>query len=907
MTRTAGAGPGTIRAAILRPVALSAGAQLGAYEIRGLVGSGGMGEVYRAFDPRLAREVAIKVVADDLSGDLARRERFRREAHAIASLSHPHIVTVHSAEDIDGHLVLVMELVDGKTLADLIPAGGMPLTRLVKIAVQMADALGAAHDRGIVHRDLKPRNVMVTTDGRVKVLDFGLAKLREARQGSDDALGQVTASLHALTAEGRIVGTAAYMSPEQAEGRRLDHRSDLFSTGIVLYELATGERPFTGESVVSVLSSILRDAPRPLAEINPRLPREFTRIVRRCLAKDPDERYQSAKDLRLDLEDLRQELGSSDQLPAVAGPRDASRASLLPFVGVGAVALALGGVAATTLLPRGGTRGSGVALVSAERLTVEPGPEGSPSISPDGQWVLYTRSTGGLTHIFLQAVGGERPLNLTAESGAGNSQPAFSADGNRIAFRSTRGGGGLYVMGRTGELVRQITDQGNWPAWSPDGTRLAYGSEFTVDIPFTYAGGSSIWTVDIASGRRTRLTDLDGTQPSWSPHDRRIAFWGVDPATQHRDIWTVPVGGGSGVRVTNDAAIDATPVWSSDGRHLYFSSDRGGTTNLWRVAIDEASGATTGPFEPVIVPTQNALHPAISRDGRRIAYMASSWSSDVYAFPFDLERGAIAGPPRWMFGGPHHWQSVRVSPDGRRIFSVRASQRRDLVLASVEGGSAQRLTDDHLGVRCPEWSPDGRTIVALPTRRGDKDVLFIEPDSGRTRRVSDVPSSGLLGCPAWSPDGKRLSLTQGPADPVVLIIDPTRPLAEQQVERLPAHPRGAFFPRAWSPDSTRLAGTIGTTLVLYDRRTSAYTIVAEPTVVTSASIIEWLPDGRRLIATAGTRTIVLVDTVSQEVQQVFSSAPDVLRSVSLSVPRRELIVSRGPDEADVWIATIQSQ
>ena len=301
----------------------SPGAVLGPYELRGLVGSGGMGEVYRAFDPRLNRDVALKIVPDDFAADTRRRERFRREAHAIAALTHPHIVTVHSAEDLDGHLVLVMELVDGRTLADVIPGGGLPLPRLVKIAVQIADGLGAAHDRGIIHRDLKPRNVMVTADGRVKVLDFGLAKLRDPQDGT--ASRHETASLWELTGEGRIVGTAAYMSPEQAEGRPLDHRTDLFSLGILLYEMASGERPFRGESVVSVLSSILRDVPRPLAELNPRLPREFTRIVRRCLAKDPDERYQSAKDLRLDLEDLRQELGSSEQSRAAAEARGPPR------------------------------------------------------------------------------------------------------------------------------------------------------------------------------------------------------------------------------------------------------------------------------------------------------------------------------------------------------------------------------------------------------------------------------------------------------------------------------------------------------------------------------------------------------------------------------------------------------
>jgi Tol biopolymer transport system component len=874
-------------------VPLGPGSTLGPYELRGLVGAGGMGEVYRAYDPRLDRDVALKIVPDDLTADPRRRERFRREAHAIAALTHPHIVTVHSAEDIDGHLVLVMELVEGQTLADLLPSGGMSLSRVVKIAIQIADALGAAHDRGIIHRDLKPRNVMVTPDGRVKVLDFGLAKMRDPH--GSDGLGHETASLHALTAEGRIVGTAAYMSPEQAEGRHLDHRTDLFSFGILLYELSTGTRPFLGDSVVSLLSSILRDVPRPVAELNPRLPREFARIVRRCLAKDPDERYQSAKDLRLDLEELRQDSASGDSSAATAALRPAGhrlpRPLLIAAAAVGG--LLIGGAIAVPLL-RGRAQPPGAA-------------EHTPHISPDGQWVTYTRAVDGVSNVYLQAAGGERAVNLTGESASGNGQAAFSFDGTRIAFRSSRGGGGLFVMGRTGELVRQITDSGYSPAWSPDGTRLAYSSGLAAGPPFSYAGGSTIWVVDIASGQRRKLSDLDGVQPSWSPHDRRIAFWGVDATTQNRDIWTVPVDGGTAVRVTDDAATDATPVWSSDGRHLYFSSSRGGTTNLWRVPIDETTGATAGPPQPVTVPTQNAIQPSLARDGRSVAYTASTWSSNVYALGFDAVAGAPTPASRWVLGGPHDWTGLRIAPDGRRLAVVRSGETRDLVVAAADGTGVQRLTDEQGGVRCPYWSPDGSTIVVLPTRRGDKALNFLEPDGGRARRVTDLPSTGLTGCPVWSPDGRQLAVAQGPADPAVVIFDPTRPVAGQRVERLPPPARGAFFPRAWSPDGTKLGGTIGGTVAVLDRKTGRYTLVAAGTPVNAGGDLSWLPDSRRLLSMAGGRDIVLFDTVAGVARTIYSAAPDALRSFALSPDGRELYVSRGPDEADIWIGTIQTQ
>ncbi len=539
-------------------------------------------------------------------------------------------------------------------------------------------------------------------------------------------------------------------------------------------------------------------------------------------------------------------------------------------------------------------------------MTGDPGVESAPDVSPDGQWIVYSR-TGTSSRLYLQAVGGERPLDLSGDSGHGSGQAAFSPDGTQIAFRSSRGGGGLFVMGRTGELVRQVSDAGYWPAWSPDATRLAYSSEQTVDAPFAYGGGASVWILELASGRRTQLTDHDGTQPSWSPHDLRIAFWGVDPATQNRDIWTVPVGGGPVVRVTDDPAIDATPVWSADGSHLFFSSSRGGTTNLWRVAIDERTGERRGPPEPVVVPAQNAVHPALSRDGRRLVYVASSFSSDVYAMPFDVDRGLTGGPPRWILGGPHQWGNLRAAPDGRRLASIRVSHRRDLMLADADGANLQRLTDEPLGVRCPAWSPDGKSIVVLTTRRGDKDVILVEPDGGRTRRISDLPSTGLVGCPVWSRDGRRLLIVQGPTDPIALMFDPTQPIAGQQIERLPAHPQGTFYPRIWAPENDRVAGTIGNAIVIYDVATRQYRFVPGAIRVLAAPDMEWLPDGRRLLVMQDGRTVALVDTVTGDLRVAYSSAPDVLRGFSLSRARRELYISRGPEEADIWIATIQSQ
>ncbi len=280
---------------------------IGPYEVLSKIGQGGMGAVYRARDPRLDRLVAIKLLLDDAASDPMRRERFLREARAAAGLTHPNIVTIHSVEEDAGRIFLTMEYVDGGTLSDAVQQGGMPLDRLLALAIPLTDAVAAAHERGIVHRDLKPSNVMIGRDARVKVLDFGLAKLREA---PGPGPGSVTMAAPApISVEGVILGTVAYMAPEQAEGRSVDHRTDIFALGVMLYEMATGRRPFVGDTTAALIAAILRDMPAPVTEVNADMPAELARIVRRCLAKDPTRRYQTALDVRTDLEELERDIG----------------------------------------------------------------------------------------------------------------------------------------------------------------------------------------------------------------------------------------------------------------------------------------------------------------------------------------------------------------------------------------------------------------------------------------------------------------------------------------------------------------------------------------------------------------------------------------------------------------------
>src|SRR5437870_718459 len=456
---------------------LSPGARLGPYEILSLVGAGGMGEVYRARDTKLNRDIALKILLEREAADPQRRARFAREAQNVAALNHPNIVTIYTVEEADGIAFLTMEFVVGRPLREMIPRGGMPLERLLTIAVPLADALTAAHARGITHRDLKPANIMVGADNRVKVLDFGLAKLHEPEPAPLGVTSFPTAE-H-MTGEGRIVGTAAYMSPEQAEGKPIDHRTDIFSFGVILYEMATGERPFQGNTTISVISSIVKDTPRSVTEINPALPRDIGRIIRRALVKDPEHRYQTVKDLGNDLEDLKRDLESGEVLASGISREivPVTRTSRT-WVMVGGLIVAFLALAAIVgVFTR--FRTSPSATVGGGRLALLLSSEGearSPALSADGKMIAYIAGDAGNVNLYVRRVAGGDRIRLTDDA-ALKDDPSFSPDGDRIAFARRRPDSTrpeICLIPALGGRAVPVIPDARTPAWSPDGTRLSF-------------------------------------------------------------------------------------------------------------------------------------------------------------------------------------------------------------------------------------------------------------------------------------------------------------------------------------------------------------------------------------------------------------------------------------------------
>ena len=516
------------------------GRSIGHYEIIAKIGEGGMGAVYKARDTRLNRIVAIKT----LSGTTPERKaRFLQEAQAASALNHPNIVTVHDLLRDGGQDYIVMEFVPGKTLDHAIPSHGFRFDEALKIAIQIAAALTRAHEAGIVHRDVKPSNIIVRDDGTVKVLDFGLAKLTEPILASGD---DATRTARPATEEGTIIGTVSYMSPEQAEGRPVDPRSDIFSFGSVLFEMLTGRRAFHGSSKLSTLSSILKEDPKPPSQTGANVPRDLERVLFRCLRKDAERRYQLMKEVRLALEELKEESDSGHLTGAAAPARPRSRMAV--YLSLAATVLAFAGAA---LWYRSQSAPKPPSELSLRQLTQDAGYTGDPSISPDGKLVAYASDRAGGINLDIwvqQIAAGSQPIQLTKDP-ADDLAPSFSPDGGQIAFRSRREGGGVFLIPALGGEERVVL-RGLYlsVAFSPDGQSIAASRD-----PFA----TRLFVVPAAGGTPTQIAPdfYSALVAAWSPDGKKLLFLGAKKQGDRPDLWLADVRGGSTIRLDTGASF----------------------------------------------------------------------------------------------------------------------------------------------------------------------------------------------------------------------------------------------------------------------------------------------------------------------------------------------------------------
>jgi Tol biopolymer transport system component/tRNA A-37 threonylcarbamoyl transferase component Bud32 len=726
------------------------------YSLIEKLGEGGMGVVYKARDTHLDRFVAIKVLPAEKVADPERKQRFVQEAKAASSLNHPNIITIYDIGQAEGVDFISMECVSGKTLDRLIPRHGMRLNEVLKCAVQIADALARAHSAGIVHRDLKPGNIMVNEHGLVKVLDFGLAKLTEATPVDGD---DSTRTMRPTTEEGKIVGTVAYMSPEQAEGKKVDARSDIFSFGSVLYEMVTGGQAFHGDTKASTLAAILKDNPRPASQLVDGLPREVERLISRCLRKDVNQRSQHIDDVKIALEELKEESDSGVLgTAAVAKTKPGYR---LTWVLTIVAALLIGAAGLWFRLKSGSPE---VPLVAVP-LTSYGGLELWPTLSPDGTQVAFSwdGEKQNKFDIYVKQIGVEPPFRLTSDA-AMDYSPAWSPDGGFIAFLRElshdktdivlvpQRGGPERILSEIKGSMQQALPWGPYLSWTPDSKWIVCPAP---------KSGERVWALHLFStetGEQTELTSPPSSEagdvaPAVSPDGKTLVFSRVSPDFFNATLWLLhlkdgykPVGKEEQIQSPGITNIGA--AWLPNGREFVFGSETGTNYGLWRTAVSK--GAVSRRLDL----GSAGAEPTISRLGNRLAFAVFQFRGNIWRVDLNGPGKEPSQPIRFIFSTQNEFYPA-FSPDGRRIaFMSERSGTQEIWICDSDGSKTLQLTSfGGAAIYGPSWSPDSQNIALTVAQKGIKeDIYVVSVNGGVPRRMTTDPAEDKW--PYWSHDGK---------------------------------------------------------------------------------------------------------------------------------------------------------
>jgi len=743
-----------------------------------------MGEVYRARDTRLGRDVAIKVLPGSFAENAQSMARFKREAQALASLNHPGIASIFGLEESNGIRGIVMELVEGDTLADRLRRGAMPLDEALYIAKQVAEALEYAHDRGIIHRDLKPANVKVTLDGKVKLLDFGLAKAAESDSATSDISSSPTLSA-AATQAGIILGTAAYMSPEQAKGKSVDRRADIWAFGVLLFEMLAGKPLYAGETTSEILARVIEREP-DLNQLPASMPLAIRELMRRCLTKNPRQRLRDIGEARIALEEFLAnpaavQPGAASAVPALPPPRRRQLAWL--FGGVALGALVAGAVFWKT---RPATPQQSMMRFSA--VTNFTGVDAQPSFSPDGRSVAFLSNRGGSSNIWVGLVSGGSPVRITNDPNF-KARPHWSPDGSKISYSRLNESGlwDIWTVPALGGAPRKLLSIANGSAWSPDGMSLAYGD----------SSRHTLWICDSTGSNARELTQPERIawhlQPAFSRDGGKIAFVRRGPGP-YSELASVEVSTGKVEPITEDRALALSPLWSVDNQFVYFASTRGGSMNIWKTS------AKGGPPVQITAGRGDEVSLDLSADGNKIVFDSQRLATNLLEVNVDSEAEASR---RWLTTDASRGTLAPVySPNGRQIayFTNRKGAENEAIwIMDADGSNPVKLVEDSYLNVFPRWNRNGQSLIFTARHPGIESSRIL-----RKLTLSDTTPLQLPPEPAesiWgdvSPDGRLVFRgTNG----LPQIYDP----GSNKTETLNGV-RGGFL--HWAPDGKHLSSVI---------------------------------------------------------------------------------------------------
>ena len=768
---------------------LVSGTKLGRYEIRSKLGEGGMGEVYLAHDRKLDRKVALKTLPERLLADKSAKTRFIHEAKAASALNNAHIVTVYDIAPEDSRELIVMEYVEGETLRSLLSKRRLDLKRSLEYIEQVANGLAAAHQAGIVHRDIKPENLIVSNNGVAKILDFGLAKLTQ-RQATALADSHLTTAQHpnaianVSTAPGTVLGTVGYMSPEQAEGKDLDNRTDIFSLGVVLYEVLTGKRPFEGKSAIDTLHSIINKDPVPVRELNPKVPLELSDLLERTLAKDRKERYQHVGDFELDLRRLRRAIETK---PAANAPARNSRLGPIVFWCFIGFAILLS-LALAAWIGRSSARstsaGWSTAHAIATQLTNYGGKESYAALSPDGKSFVFVSTHGGASDIWLRQIAGGEPVKLTNDL-AEERDLVYAANGETIFFTRVDKADGVSIwrIGVLGGQARLIVSSAKFPAPSPDGQSLAYfvgakegpGDELMVRaldgsntrilargvlggvlsvrpawsqdsrrLTFVQRGlfaPSNLFAVDVNTGQTRQITKFkrsgEGIEDQvWLPDNRHIIVSYVPQSTFFQsDLGVLDTEDGSISRLTfNIAQAFSSLSISANGSRLIATANQT-QREVWKVPLGPDASENGRAATRVLDGSMDPMWTFVSRDGRMLLFNnATTGTRNLWTMPLDRS----AAPRQITSVEGDNVMHASLSPDNSHVaFVSRATGNSDIWIQNVDGSDLRQLTADEAADAWPVWSPDGNWIVFGSLRNDRWEIRRVPANGGASEKVMD--------------------------------------------------------------------------------------------------------------------------------------------------------------------------